>query len=392
MGGGNYAENAIPHYPLIDVSRFLLAALNIDAILREPTMYRRRERLNEIADGSGLRDAYGATIERIRSLGGGKSRLGMEAMMWISHAERPLRADELCHALAVEQGSKEFNVENIPSMSTLISCCQGLITVDKEASTVRLIHFTLREYLSAHPDIFTRAHSAMAEICLTYLNSKQVKALSAALPSYIRNTPFLEYCSLYRGAHAKRELSDCPKSLALELLHNYGGHVSAKTLLSQARYPGYGMLGTSSHLSGLHCTSFFGIVEVVAALIGMDSYDINERDRLGRTPLACAAENGHVGVVNILLLQSGVNPDKPDIYNYTPLLRPQGCIAWHVYRARGELGVAVMKAGNFWGGEDGSRRRGLKISSYFTTVFYLKIPEGLASMPHSIREGIDRKG
>jgi len=78
----------------------------------------------------------------------------MEALMWVSHAERPLRADELCHALAVELGSTEFNADNIPSISTLVGCCQGLITVDKESSIVRLVHFVLQKYLSVNPDIF----------------------------------------------------------------------------------------------------------------------------------------------------------------------------------------------------------------------------------------------
>ena len=65
------------------------------------------------------------------------------------------------------------------SITTLVSCCQRLITVDKDELNVQLIHFTLREYLSVHPDIFSTPHLAMAEICLTYLNSEQVRALSA---------------------------------------------------------------------------------------------------------------------------------------------------------------------------------------------------------------------
>ena len=132
-----------------------------------------------MTNGLGLEDVYGATIERIRVQGGDKARLGMGALMWICHAERPLSADELCHALAIELGSTDFNAGNVPSISTLANCCQGLITADKEASIVRLTHFTLREYLSAHPDIFNRPHSAVAEICLTYLNSRQVKAIPA---------------------------------------------------------------------------------------------------------------------------------------------------------------------------------------------------------------------
>jgi len=161
-------------------SRFLLVSLNIDAILHESTISRRREKLSKMSGGLVLGDVYSATIERIKAQDGDRSRLGMTALMWISHAERPLRADELCHALAVQLRSADFDADNIPSISTLVNCCQGLITVDKEASTVRLIHFTLQEYLSSHPDIFSSPHSAMAEICLTYLNSKQAKVLWTA--------------------------------------------------------------------------------------------------------------------------------------------------------------------------------------------------------------------
>jgi len=83
--------------------------------------------MSKMTAGLGLDDAYGATIERIKEQGGDKSRLGMEALMWISHAERPLIADQLCHALAIELGSADFNPGNIPSIATLVSCCQGLV-------------------------------------------------------------------------------------------------------------------------------------------------------------------------------------------------------------------------------------------------------------------------
>ena len=85
-----------------------------------------------MTNGLELEDVYGATIERIKTQNGDKSRLGMEALMWISHAKRPLRVDELCHALAVQLGSTDFDIGNIPSVPTLVNCCQGLITVDKE--------------------------------------------------------------------------------------------------------------------------------------------------------------------------------------------------------------------------------------------------------------------
>jgi len=206
-----------------------------------------------MASGLELGDVYGATISRIKTQDGDKSRLGMASLMWINHAERPLRADELCHALAVELGSTDFNIGNTPSMSTLVGCSQGLIAVDKEASTVRLIQFTLQEYLSAHPDLFSRPHSAMAEICLTYLSSQQVEALSTSPSLDTPNMPFLEYCSVYWGVHVKWELSDCARSLALELLK--GNYSQKWTELLLARVEGLDgrNFRTCPPFSGLHC-------------------------------------------------------------------------------------------------------------------------------------------
>ena len=139
------------------ISRFLLVSLNIDAILREATIHRRRQKLSAMTNGLGLGGAYGATLDRIKGQGEEKSRLGMAALM-----------------------SPSLNSDNLPSIGTLLVCCQGLVAVDKEASKVRLVHFTLQEYLRTHPEPFGTAHSTMAEICLSYLNSQQVRVLSAS--------------------------------------------------------------------------------------------------------------------------------------------------------------------------------------------------------------------
>ena len=322
------ANDLIPYCQLIDEFRFLLVSLNTNAILQESTKYRRREQLRKMVDGLRLGDAYGATIDRIKAQDGDKSRLGMEALMWISHAELPLRADELCHALGVELGSTDFNVDNVPSISTLVSCCQGLVAVDKEVSTVRLIHFTLKEYLSARPDIFSRPHSAMAEICLTYLNCQQVKALSAdpsTTPStdpstLFYNKPFLKYSSRYWGVHAERELSDRILSLALELFQEYDGHISGQLLWEEAYGSDYGVYGYF-RFSPLHCASIFGIAELLAVLVEMGCYDINGGDEYEYTPLAWAARYGHDQIVQMLVELEEVDPDKSHISGQTPLSR-----------------------------------------------------------------------
>jgi len=289
----------------------------MDEILQETTIHRRRERLRAMTDGLGLGNAYGATLDRIKGQGGERSRLGMATLMWISHAERPLNPDEPCHALAVEIGSPNLNTDNVPSIGTLLACCQGLVFVDKEASRVRLIHSTLQEYLLAHPELFGTPHSTIAETCLEYLNSQQVKALSTSPPANIQDVPFLEYSSLYWGVHAKRDLSDCAKSLALKLFDDCENHISTKILLGRWYHIDF---NKPSLLSGLHCASFFGIDEIVASLVKAEGCDINKKDCLGNTSLSWAARRGHEGVVKILLGRDDVNPNKPDNDGRTPLL------------------------------------------------------------------------
>jgi len=293
--------------------------------LREPTIHRRRERLNQTTDGLGWADAYGSTIERIKAQDEGKSGLGLAALMWVSHAERQLRADELCHALAVELGSKDFNAGNAPSISILVGYCQGLITVDEETSIVRLVHPTVKEYLST--DIFSKPHSAIAEICLTYLNSEQVKALSAHPSAVIHDKPFLEYCSVYWGIHARQGFSDNARSLALELLREYEGHISRKLLLKRVKYldrGGYGGkidgdLGSdiSFPFNGLDCASFFGIVQLVITFIRMGTQ--------AYSPLKWAARNGHEEVAETLLDWRVGDPNHRDYFGMTPLLYAIWC-------------------------------------------------------------------
>ena len=276
-----------------------------------------------MTDGSGLGNAYGATLDRIKGQGGERSRLGMATLMWISHAERPLKPDDLCHALGVEIGSPNLNTDNVPSIGTLIACCQGLVFVDKEASTVRLIHSTLQEYLLAHPELFGTPHSTIAETCLGYLNSRQVKALSTSPPPSPEDVPFLEYSSVYWGDHAKRELSDRAKSLALKLFDDCENHISTKILLEEMWYTID--FSNPSLLSGLHCASFFGIDEIVAGLVEVEGCDVNKQDSMGNTSLTWAACRGHEGVVKILLRRDDVNPEKSDNDGQTPLCSAAIC-------------------------------------------------------------------
>jgi len=103
----------------------------MDAVLEDATIYQRRKTLHRMTNGFGLEDAYSTTLSRIGEQKGNKAKLGMEALMWISRSERPLKVQELCHALAVEVGTTDLNIDNVPSIRILLSCTLGLVTIDE---------------------------------------------------------------------------------------------------------------------------------------------------------------------------------------------------------------------------------------------------------------------
>ena len=199
--------------------RFLLVSLSIDAILAELTITKRKNKLEEMARGNGLSDAYTEALRRLREQGGNESELGMKVLMWVHHSERPLHADELCHALGVEMGSEDLDLENLPDLQIVLSSCCGLVTVDASSSVVRLVHFSLQEYLLNNSALFQSPHSAIAEVCLTYLNFSCLWDLSPTPDSVSPALPLEEYASCYWEKHARIGMTEKVRELVLMLLN-----------------------------------------------------------------------------------------------------------------------------------------------------------------------------
>jgi len=289
----------------------------MDAVLGEVTIRQRRKKLQEIEGGKDVSDAYTAALTHLKAQKGKRVGLALRALMWVCYSERPLRAKELCDALGVEIGSTDLDPENVPAIRTLLSCCLGLLKLEASSSTVRLVHFTLKEHLSSDP-LFHSPHSTIAEVCLTYLNFGSVRDLSPTLRSAPSAMPLLQYASVYWGEHTKREITENVKILALRLLDRFVEHISAQLLLlryEKDTYTGYDFdqVRGPAGFTGLHGVAYFGIAELVGAVLDMKEWDANALDRTGRTALTWAAYKGHEQVVKVLLKLEDVKPNCVDI-------------------------------------------------------------------------------
>ena len=297
----------------------------MDTILGEVTIRQRRKKLDKMTHGNGLEDAYTATLTRLRSQKGHRSVLGLKVLMWVLHSERPLRSQELCHALGVEIGSTDLDPENVPALRTLVASCLGLVTVEASSLTFRLVHYTLQEHLSRNPTLFHSPHSTIAEVCLTYLNFGCVRDLPTNSYRATERLPLLEYASVYWGRHTRKEVTENVKILALRLLDKFGEHISAHLLLlhrnqDNARGPyDWSSIGPMG-FTGLHGAAYLDIPEIVSTILKMKECDVNAGDYMGTTALIWASARGHEEVVKVLLDQEDINPNQADTnYGPTPL-------------------------------------------------------------------------
>jgi len=277
--------------------------------------------------GNGLRDAYSATLARIKAQKGSKATLGMGVLMWLSHSERPLNVGELCHALGVEIGSTNLDYQNIPAIETVLGCSLGLVVLEASSYTLRLVHYTLQEYLSNNSDLFHSPHLMIAEACLTYLNFECIRDLSPVLRCPRREAPFLEYASCYWGVHARREIgsggeiTEGVNTLAVGLLDGFENHISSVILLSRSDDHWDWEIGWSNPtwFTGLHGASYLGMEETTRALLGIREWDLGATDVAGNTASSWAARKGNDNTLKMLLGQEGITPNAADKDGRTPL-------------------------------------------------------------------------
>ena len=298
--------------------------------------------------------------------------------MWIAYGRRPLHVDELRHALAIQIGDLEFDEDNIPSSKIIVESCSGLVTIDHVSLSVRLVHYTLQDYIQdqRHNSVMCD-ESSFANSCLTYLLFDFASPTIAKedIDVVLEKYPLLAYASEHWGHHADKASSEGVQDLALKFLmdepklsrsvqildalspwfdrksnvlrgitrpqrrKSIGGPYKAKKHkqcpqvgrnLRPSNSPRYDSLiigikhldqtdGTQirTWCGGLHCAAGFGLSDLITLLLHKGIYIESEDDR-GNTALHTAASYGRKHATN-MLLRNAANPNALNHEWITPL-------------------------------------------------------------------------
>lgn len=289
---------------------FLEDKLTPKAIINALDKFKRRSRGSDSYDRSQvLANAFDDAMQRVNAQSPGRRELALQVLGWITCARRAMTTLELRHALAVEINKPELDKNNLADIQDLVSVCAGLVTIDEESMAIRLVHYTLQEYLENTQDKwFRNSHAQMVLKCVTYLSFSAFEGGRCQCERDLRARlwlhPFYGYAASSWGHHA-REAETPYDDVEYFLRCQKKVEASTQALCFIRRWPVETLYTFIEHRDprtpGLHMTAYFGIYSAVRDQLVKNNMDSNSRDTENRTPLSYAAENGHVAVVKLLL-------------------------------------------------------------------------------------------
>ena len=303
---------------------FLMARLHLDSVAKSTSLGALKSSLHRLPKQ--LNATYDDAMLRITDQDEEYANLAKSVLMLVVHAWRPFIIDELQEALAARATHTNQGVDDdhVVDQDYMINSCMGLITLDKETNTIRMVHHSAEEYFTAkRQEHFSNGHHDIARICLRYLSSTLFShgrcANKDELATLRKKNPFLDYASESWGHHARESgrIVDLASLVLTFMRMNSNLSCSIQTAMSEyLRRPWTEYPATSPIISPLIVAAGFGLTDIVASLLDQGA-DIDETPFEGFSALNMASRNGYVSVVKLLLdrganlhqaQKNGVNP------------------------------------------------------------------------------------
>ncbi|KAL9578930.1 MAG: hypothetical protein Q9203_006917 [Teloschistes exilis] len=293
---------------------FLLAKLQIYTIANKISVKAIRKALESLP--AKLDELYHKAMERIRRQPEDERLLAKKTLIWVVHTYRPLAFATIRHALAVEQGTKHFDPENLSDSDLILNACAGLVVFEIESDSLRLVHYTAQAYFKSHP-VLPYPHREIVKICVTYLSydifqiPHDQDEITLLRYHWFGVSHFhlhdlhllLDYASFFWGVHAAEDGDSDTHELVMDFLVQ-----SPKVTLRRIKSYGYASLANTYFVSnsGFAMAALFGPNRAMEKLrLGLK--DINSLGYEGLSALHLAASNGKAETITLISWGAKVN-------------------------------------------------------------------------------------
>ncbi|KFY79296.1 hypothetical protein V499_01712 [Pseudogymnoascus sp. VKM F-103] len=343
---------------------FLWVALQIISLCDMKTDDAIRQALTNLPKD--LSETFSRILRKSEGFGKAYQRRTLEL---VTIAHRPLTAEELTDALSVDPGDAVWNwSRRLNDVNFVLTCCGGLLTIDEEERTLRLVHHSVKQFLLSGFEDSTNiavtidsANRTMASIIVTYLNygifTTQLSTTvvpqvmtASALSQIIRSTPDLSSTAQSLALKLLRSrkkpdfdigktLAETSKLFSSRSMDEFHFHSYAKQYwpqhvfyISEKEPVIYDLLrrlckGNAVNMNAtdkdgwtpLSLAARDGHEALLKSLLDSDIVDVDLKNGEGRTPLSWAAENGHEAVLKLLLDSDIVDINSKDRVGQTPL-------------------------------------------------------------------------
>ena len=327
--------------------------------------------LDALPKGSKALDlAYDGAMQRVDSQLEGYRHLAKQLLGWLTYSERLMSVQEIQHALAIEPGESSLDEDNLSDVIEIVGYCAGLVIVEEDTLSLRLVHYTTQEYFRQNSGKhLVAAQQDIAMSCLTYLlyeefgdgwvyevegqdDGHDADSYPSERVARIRlqKRPFLEYAARHWASHA----SVCEQQAIKELTMAFASDNHKVSSAGQAILimEGKSRLGrdnestkSRSPLTVMHILAYIGNKAIFSELLNY-GFEPDTEDSFHRTPLWWAAEGDHYGMVEFLLSEHRVNVNNRGFtHKLWPFGNPPMVSPLHVAAQHGRTSIMKLLLG-----------------------------------------------
>lgn len=249
-----------------------------------------KDALSKLDTGSDAYDsAYDSAMNRINGQVPDQAELAKQALALLTCAKRRLSSKELRAALGIETGEPEYDPDNCPDVEDILASCLGLVTIDEDSNTIRLVHYTTQKYLERTLDRwFPDAQPMITDICISYLSL--VRYSDPDLRIHVEDSDWYDYSACHWYRHARLAPSRLPRVVNF-LKHQPNvirSEIACRGLRDQDLKPHLSLYDMKDfYITGIHMAIRYDLEDATVAL-AQEGLDLDSRDGYGTTPLMFA--------------------------------------------------------------------------------------------------------